>query len=62
MELLNMIGNASNEQIGNILDTAMKRYNELYPDWEINLFSIPKGKNKDEHIDNIVRMLTQLKD
>lgn len=49
MILEEMIAQVTAAQIQTVLDACIKRYSELFPDYEINCFSIPKEGNRDTH-------------
>lgn len=61
MILEEMIAQVTAAQIQTVLDACIKRCSELFPDYEINCFSIPKEGNRDTHIDNAIGMLQSLK-
>ena len=61
MMIIDQIKKADTRQITAIVDAALDRYNELFPQWEINIFSVEKGKDKIEHIDRIIKYLQSTK-
>ena len=59
--LLNQIARAEKEDMDSILRAALKRYGELFPDWEITTFSLPKGSDRAEQIDRAIALLESMK-
>ena len=49
-------------QIGDILNTVLRRYGELFPEWEISIISVKKNEDRDDQIDQIIQMLLRLKE
>ena len=45
-----------------ILDAALQRYAELFPDWEILTLSLHKHKDRNEQLDQIIKVFEHLKD
>ena len=43
MNLINEINNTDRSNINDVLNAAINRYRQLYPDWEISLISIEKN-------------------
>ncbi len=44
-----------------ILKTVIKRYSQLFPDWDVSVITIDKEKNINEQIDRIVKILNNMK-
>lgn len=61
MQVLKQIAKVEPERIQAVLEAIMQRYDELFPDWEINFFSIPKSADRNAHIDQAIRMLQSFK-
>lgn len=61
MTLEESISQVFDMEIQSVLDACIKRYGELFPEHEINRFSIPKDRDRNKHIDNIIRMLQGFK-
>ena len=59
--LLNRIENASDYEIGDIMQAVIKRYKNLFPGWQIIFLSVPSNDEK-ERIESIEQMLEFLKD
>ena len=55
------IEKASGCEINDVVIAVVKRYGELFPDWEIGTYSIEKKGNRDEQIDRLINFLEKLK-
>lgn len=44
--ILEIIQNANDDQINIIIDAITRRYNQLFPEWEILFLSMPKDRQK----------------
>ena len=55
------IARADAAQIGDLLDAVLKRYGELYPDWDICTFSLCKQEDRDQQIDAAIRILQRMR-
>ena len=62
MELLNEIKHVGKEEIQDVVQAVLERYRELYPEWDINVFSLEKSKDKNEQLDRIIGLAEKLKD
>ena len=61
-KLVAAIEQADVGQIGDILNTVLRRYGELFPEWEISIISVKKNEDRDDQIDQIIQMLLRLKE
>ena len=59
--LLNRIENASDYEIGDIMQAVIRRYKNLFPGWQIIFLSVPSNDEK-ERVESIEQMLEFLKD
>lgn len=59
--LIARIQQASQDEIVDIFEAAKERYQELFPDWEINVFSLEKSGDRNDQIDRTIQMLEALK-
>ena len=62
MDIHERIYAAGEEEIGEILDSALFRYRQLYPDWEISVISIEKSVDKNRQLDETIRLLENMKE
>lgn len=60
-DLLLRIAQANDMEIGEILAAVLRRYGELYPEWEVSTLSLRKDTDRNRQIDETVRMLLRLK-
>ena len=59
--LLQRIRQASNEEIVDIYDAALKRYQELFPEWEITTVSIDRCQDRNTQIDRMITLLENMR-
>jgi len=52
---------AERNEIDPMLRSVLKRYSELYPEWELSLISMDRRENPEEQIDGIIAMLNELR-
>ena len=57
MNLINEINNTDRSNINDVLNAAINRYRQLYPDWEISLISIEKESDRDYEIEKMIELL-----
>lgn len=60
-DLLSEILSADSEMLSTLLIAAVERFKILYPDWELQLLSLPKGDDRNELIDRVILLLENLK-
>lgn len=60
-QLLERIGRATDLEIPEIFRVALERYNVCFPDWEVSTISVEKKENRNEQIDNVIRILERMK-
>ena len=56
------IENAKPEELDELLQAVLKRYREVYPDWEIITVSLEKAVDKNEQLDRIIQLLEKWKE
>ncbi len=56
-----MILNANAEDMDGIMKAVVKRYNQLFPKWEISLITLEKEKDRVAQLDSTIAFLTQMK-
>ncbi len=59
--LLQSILKSKSEDISDIFDAALKRYKELFPEWDITVISVVKTKNRNDQLDEIIALLNKMK-
>lgn len=55
------IANAEADQLGQILLAVIRRYAEVFPDWDISTIALPKDKARNQIIDNTIAFLKSMK-
>ena len=43
-----------------LLIAVLRRYEELFPGWEISTITLPKKENRNEMIDNTIELLQKM--
>ena len=62
MDIYEKISVAGADEIGDILDSVLFRYRELYPNWELSVVSIDKTIDKKEQLNEIIKLLANMKE
>ena len=57
MEIFDLIDRLTEREIGEVVDAVLRRYSDLFPDWEIATVSINKKEDREEQLNNIIRLL-----
>ena len=60
-EILEKIGSADGNQIQALLMAVLRRYGQLYPDSEISVISLEKNGNQNSRLDDMIRLLQNMK-
>lgn len=55
------ISQANSTEITEMLDAVLRRYNELFPQWETTLISTEKCRDTNEQINRAIDVLQKLK-
>ena len=59
--LIEQIKKVGEDDINDVVETAVQRYNELFPKWEIQTVSILKSEDRVEQINRAICVLETLK-
>ena len=57
-----LIRRATKRQIGTVLEAAVRRYNELNPEWEISVISLRQSGDPVQQTENVIRLLRSLQE
>ena len=57
-----LIRRVNKRQIGTILEETVRRYNELYPEWEISVISLRQFGDPVQQAENVIRLLRSLQE
>ena len=60
-ELFEKIAQADEYEVEELLKAILRRYAEVFPDWEVSMVSLHKGADRKEQIDRIIKMLESMK-
>jgi len=55
------IAQADAYELDKILKAVLKRYAELFPDWEVGTISLQKSADRNKQIDRMITMLQNMK-
>ena len=61
LDLWKEIAQADEMLLSKLLKAVLKRYEELFPDWEISTISVEKCSDINEQLDRMITMLEQMK-
>ena len=61
IDLINEIEYVDGNMIGSVLNAVLKRYNELFPEWEVSTISLHKCTDRNEQLDNMIMLLEKMK-
>ena len=61
MDILKEIACLSEDDIVEVVEAVLKRYSELFPDWEISTFSLCRAEDRDSQINLTIQMLENMK-
>ena len=56
------ISQAQDFEIEEMMTALLKRYRELYPDWEVSVISLEKKDDRNRQIDEVIQFLEKLKE
>ena len=60
-QLMEKIAQLEAGQIGEVLDSVLKRYGELFPNWEISTISLDKTRDRNEQLSRVIALLESMK-
>ena len=58
--MVNQILHCDAEQINHVINALTARHAELYPEWELVIFSMDKRKDRNEQIDQAAQLLKKV--
>ena len=58
-EILSAIAQADEDSIEDILTAAMKRKQQLYPDWDIRYLAVPRTGEERQRYERVWRVFTE---
>ena len=60
-QLMEKIAHLEAGQIGEVLDSVLERYGELFPNWEISTISLDKTRDRNEQLSRVIALLESMK-
>ena len=61
-QLMEKIAHLEASQVGDVLKGVLKRYGELFPDWDISTISLDKRGDRYEQLSRVISLLESMKD
>ena len=62
MCILEQIKNAKPEEMSDIILAVLNRYNELFPDWQLQIITLERAVDKNEQIDRLIAAMEGMKE
>jgi hypothetical protein len=59
--IIKKIQRANARDIAKLLDAVLRRYEELYPDWELTTISLQKSSDRNQQLNKLIDLLQQMK-
>ena len=60
-DLIGEIAKTDAVQIEEVMRAVVKRYGELFPDWEVSMISLDRKADRSKQIDEMIAMLQSMK-
>ena len=60
-DVLQEISRAQDEELQEMMTALIKRYEEVFPAWELSVISIEKTGDRNEQIDRVIELLEKMK-
>lgn len=60
-DLMTEIKIVTEDEIEAVLQAVLRRYNELFPDWEVSAISLQRSQDRNEQLDRNIALLEKLK-
>lgn len=61
-DLLAKIGQVESSDMEAVLDAVLARYNQLFPQWDVNIVSLRKNESRNNQINGIIQTLEHMKE
>lgn len=61
-KIIQAISQARDHEIQEMMTALLKRYKELFPNWEVSVISVEKTGDRNKQIDETIQLLEKLKD
>ena len=62
MNKIDWIKTAEPEELEDILKALLKRYREVYPEWDVSVITLEKTADKKEQLDRMIQLLEKMKE
>lgn len=61
-KIIQAISQARDFEVEEMMTALLKRYGEVFPNWQVSIISIEKTRDRNKQIDKVIRFLEKLKD
>lgn len=61
-DVIQAISQAQDLELEAMMAALLKRYGEVFPDWELSIVSVEKTGDRNAQIDKVIELLKKLKD
>lgn len=61
-DVIQAISQAQDLELEAMMAALLKRYGEVFPDWELSIVSVEKTGDRNAQIDKVIELLEKLKD
>ena len=61
-DVIQAISQAQDLELEAMMAALLKRYGEVFPDWELSIVSVEKTGDRNAQIDKVIELLKTLKD
>ena len=61
-EIIQAISQARDSEVEEMMMALIKRYKELFPDWELSIVAVEKTGDRNAQIDKVIELLEKLKE
>ena len=62
VDVIQAISQAQDLELEAMMAALLKRYGEVFPDWEVSIVSVEKTGDRNAQIDKVIELLEKLKD
>ena len=62
VDVIQAISQAQDLELEAMMAALLKRYGEVFPDWELSIVSVEKTGDRNAQIDKVIELLEKLKD
>ena len=60
-DIMDKIAQANNAEVEVLMSAVLKRYTELFPNWDISTISVEKCSDRNQQLDRMIAVLESMK-